>query len=176
MSLTLLRAGLLAGVSAILAAAQGQPETTQDSALQALLKEVRALRVAIEQSNRIAPRIQIVVARMQTQEERVRNASRRLQDVRDKLADTVSRRAKDAQNIKAIESQQSLVVDPNARKQFENDVAGFKSEDEALAAVEQQLRAQESEANAELTREQARLDEANDSLNALQRALSAQQN
>ncbi len=58
---------------------------TADVTLQSLLKEMHALRAALEQTNRVGPRIQIALARMQAQEERVRNATRELQQVRNQI-------------------------------------------------------------------------------------------
>jgi len=84
--------------------AQRPADVSKDATIQALLKEVHALRVAMEQSNQIGPRIQIVLARIQLQEERVRNATRQLQDARDKVAESQTRKTEFADRIKQIES------------------------------------------------------------------------
>jgi hypothetical protein len=164
MSFTLLRSSILITIYSFLAVAQTPAETSQEATMQALLKEVRALRLAIEQSNQIAPRIQIAVARMQAQEERVRNATRHLQEVRDKIADTESKRAKGEQLIKMFESQHD-----------ESDLNAFKAEAETLNSLEQQLRVQEADANAQLQREEGLLDEANNTLKAIERSLAERQ-
>src|SRR6185369_17626856 len=62
------------------------PAASGDPAIQALLAEVRALRVAMEQMASAGPRIQLFTARLQLQENRVNNMIRRLDTVRDSLA------------------------------------------------------------------------------------------
>src|SRR5262245_50764521 len=61
------------------------PAPAGDPTIQALLGEVRALRVAMEQMASAGPRIQLFTARLQLQETRVNNMIRRLDDVRDRL-------------------------------------------------------------------------------------------
>src|SRR5215472_4812988 len=77
-----LRASLLA----LLISCFAVPVAAQETTLETLLKEVRALRIAMERSNQIGPRIQIALARIQLQEERVRNATRQLDAARENLS------------------------------------------------------------------------------------------
>src|SRR6266849_11081501 len=97
MRLVPIRNLILLAIATYPAIAQQAP---QDATIQALLKEVHALRLAMEQSNQTGPRIQIALARIQLQEERVRNATRQLQDARDKVADIQTRRARFAEGIR----------------------------------------------------------------------------
>src|SRR2546430_14423384 len=98
------------------ATAQDPADTSRDAIVQALLKEVHALRIAMEHGTQIGPRIQIALARIQMQEERVRNATRQLQDVRDKLAEVQTRKTDLTDQTKHIEALLALLTDPNTRK------------------------------------------------------------
>src|SRR6266446_3931271 len=103
MQLPLIRSSIAVLLTSCFAIAQQPADRSQDATIQALLKEVHALRVALEQTNQIGPRIQIVLARIQMQEERVRNSTRQLQEVRDKVADIQTKRTEDADQIKQFE-------------------------------------------------------------------------
>lgn len=171
----ILMRGLLAILLTASFAVAQEPAGSQDATIQALLKEVHALRITLERSNQIGPKIQIALARMQLQEERVRNATRQLQDARDRIADIEIKRAESADRIKQVEVQQAQIVDPNARKQVDFDLSSMKTELEHLGALEQQVRAKESEANSLLLGEQARWNEANDLLTSIERMLTSTQ-
>jgi hypothetical protein len=171
MQLALVRSSIAVLLTASFAIAQQPASVSQDAPIQALLKEVRALRIAMEQSNQIGPRIQIVLARIQIQEERVRNATRQLQDARDKVADVQTRKAALADRVRQFETQ---IIDPNKsawRKQMEFELNETKAEIERANALEQQYRAREAEANSLLLTEQGRWNEANDQLTSIERAL-----
>jgi hypothetical protein len=175
MHLTLLRGSIAVVLGCCFAIAQQPADKSQDATIQALLREVHLLRVALEQSNQIAPRIQIALAQIQLQEERVRNATRQLQDARDKVSDVQTKKSENADRIKQFEALQAQTVDPNARKQMEFDLTEMKSAIDRLTAREQQYRAKEAEANALLLTEQDRWNEANDLLKSIERALAQPQ-
>ena len=67
-------------------------QTSSDGTIQALLAEVRQLRLALERSAVVAPRIQITLHRMQIQQNSVFRASRELENVRDLLAKSAASR------------------------------------------------------------------------------------
>jgi predicted phage tail protein len=157
-----------------LAAAQ-DPAGSQDATLQTLLKEVHALRIALERSNQIGPKVQIALARMQVQEERVRNASRQLQDARDRIRNVQNKLAETADHLKQVEALQVQTVDPNARKQMDLELMGGKAELGQLGTLEQQFRAQEAEANSLVLSEQAKWNEINDALASIERMLAPMQ-
>jgi hypothetical protein len=175
MQLTLIRSSFLVLLTSSAVVAQQPADVSQAATIQALLKEVHALRLALEQSNQIGPRIQIVLARIQLQEERVRIATRQLEDARDKAADMQARRTENADRIKLVEAQQAQIVDPNAKKQMEFDLSEMKAGIERLSVLEQQFRAKEAEASSLLTAEQGRWNEANDMLKSIERALASTQ-
>jgi hypothetical protein len=157
------------------ATAQEPADPSKDTTIQALLKEVHALRIAMEQTNQIGPRIQIILARIQLQEERVRNATRELQDARDRLADTQTKKTELADRARQLEMPQHQSTDPNARRQMDFELAELKATVERMGVLEQQLRVREAEANSLLVNEQGRWNEANNMLTAIAHALATAQ-
>ncbi|MBZ5626174.1 MAG: hypothetical protein LAQ69_46940 [Acidobacteriia bacterium] len=167
--------GLLAALFASSFAVAQVPAAPQDATIQALLKEVHALRIALERSNQIGPKIQIALARMQLQEERVRNATQQLQDIRDRLVGIQSNRAEGIDRIKQLETHQVQTVDPEMRKQMDSQLSETRAQVERTGALEQQFRAREGEAYSLLLSEQARWNEANDLLTSIERMLAPPQ-
>src|SRR5258708_16501875 len=145
LSRSLLPALFLACLTAIAQAKDAPPASAQQPTLQALLNEVRLLRAALERSNLLAPKIQIALARMQFEEERVRTATRRVETAHDEVSNAQHRRAELTDRLKNVESAANQAVDPNTRKQFENEVAAVKAELERFAAIEAQYRAHNRE-------------------------------
>jgi predicted nucleic acid-binding Zn-ribbon protein len=161
----------LSACFATIAAAQTASPPPQETTLQALLNEVRALRIALERSNQIAPRIQIALARMQFQQEHVRNGARQAESAHDEVSHLQLKRTEVTDNIKEVESRLNQSVDQNERKGMEHEIAGLKAELERLNAQELQARTRESESSALLQTEQAKWVETNDQLAAMERAL-----
>jgi len=147
-------------------------EPAQDATLQTLLKEVRALRIALERSNQMGPKVQIALARMQLQEERVRNANRQWQEARDRAANIQNKVAELGDRIKHVEAQQAQTVDPNLRKQMDLDLMATKGELAQLGTLDQQMRAREAEAGSVVLSEQAKWNEVNDLLTSIERMLA----
>src|SRR5687767_14532699 len=83
------KASCLIIISAIfvtgVAAARSQSQEPQ-GVLSALLVEVRGLRAAMEQMASAGPRVQLALGRLQLQEQRLNTLVRRLEGVRDQLA------------------------------------------------------------------------------------------
>jgi chromosome segregation ATPase len=162
-------------IAAGLVAAQQPVQPSQDATIQALLNEVHALRLALEQSNRIGPAVQIAVAQMQMMDERVRNAAKQLQDIRDKIAESNSRKTSLQAGIKQMETQEGQAVDQNAKSRIEDNISSLKSALENQTAVVQQLQAKEADASSQLANEQNRWNEINDKLKTLELALAGPQ-
>ncbi len=144
----------------------------QEATLQTLLKEVHALRIAMEHSNQIAPKVQIALARMQLQEERVRNANRQLQDARNRIRDFENKQAEISDRIKQTETQQAQTVDPNTRKQMDLEIQVLNAELAQFSKLQEQTQVQEAEANSQLLNEQAKWNEVNDLLTSIERMLA----
>lgn len=129
--------------------AQNPPAT-----LDALMTEVRELRLAIERSTLLGTRTQIAIQRLQVQQERVTQTEQKLEDARRMLTQYQQGRLGLAAELKDLESQVLRTTDPNARIAFEARIEAGKR---SLADVtgEAPLRARESELLYQFQNEQA---------------------
>jgi hypothetical protein len=178
------------GVIVLLFVTLGQPsaqaQTTSDGTIQALLAEVRQLRLALERSAVVAPRIQLTLHRMQFQQEAVSRVSRQLEDIRSQMAGSASVEEKEIANIRAhmkeVEARSAQELDPARRKVLEDEVSRLRQRLEKGAEKTDQQRLNEaqqiaraSELAGRLQTEQAKLDELGERLNTLERLLDAPQ-
>jgi hypothetical protein len=75
----LLKLGLLAFLPALAVTAPAAAQTNSDNAtIQSLLAEVRQLRLAVERSLSLTPRMQLLLQRAQVQEQKVARISQQL--------------------------------------------------------------------------------------------------
>ena len=158
------------------AAARGQspaqPSDTQ--VLQALLGEVRQLRISLERATIVSTRMQMALQRMRLQEERVTRVSQQLEETRKTIGEFESEKPRIAERIKDVEEHARQTADPMARGQMEADYKGMKTHLEQVNVLQEQRRAREGELASQLLAEQAKLNELNDRLNQMERALEPQ--
>src|SRR5260370_31586003 len=102
-----------------------QPGTTdsiQDKGtLQALLTEVRQLRLALERSTSVVPRIQLAFQRLQLQQDRVDRLSKQLQDSHKQTAATGVGKARVVASIQQLEVRISQEQDPTRHRALESE-------------------------------------------------------
>ena len=151
--------------------AQSTPATlTSDP----LLAEVRGLRADLHQAAGASIRAQLLVARLQLQEQRITVLSGQLVDVRRQLAGKQSEVVPLAEGVRRLE--EALLNpsrDPAQQRDLEANLAGRKT---ALAQLQRevaQLRAQEAELLNHITNEQNRWSDFNTRLDQLERELPA---
>jgi chromosome segregation ATPase len=147
--------------------AQGENEQT----MQALLNEVRQLRLAIQRSNLSAYHAQLIIERMRSQRQHVDRLAERLRDTRDRIANGKIPQAEFQHELKKIERLLSQDVPAERREDLEEQQDVFKTRLAALAKEETRLQEVESQLNTQLQIEQARLTELDDQLDALRREL-----
>jgi chromosome segregation ATPase len=152
--------------------AQSPPAPSDSSVIQALLSEVHQLRLALERSNTIGPRIQLAVERVKLQQPAVTRLSEQLESVRRDLERAQPDEARFVGQIKAMETELSQTVDPAARNRMESTVKEMQIALEQGQKVVAALRSREAELSARLQTEQATLDGLNDRLSQIERALS----
>jgi hypothetical protein len=117
----MIRFALLAAALAAPSIASAQsPAPGAPDVLKELLVEVRGLRVAMERAATVGARIQLLVARVQMQEQRIAESSRRAVTVREELS-----------RIDAGLSQQGAMI-----KQFERSVASGRASAEEQRDIE----------------------------------------
>jgi len=153
-------------------AAQAQTQAPATPTIEALLKEVHQLRLALERLAQIAPRIQIAVERLKVQQEKVARTAQQLEELRRDLDRRRSDQPKIQQRLQAIESQASQAVDPGRRRELDEGLKMFKVEAEEHEKSLQQMQAREGELSGQLQTEQSRLTELNDRLDQMERALN----
>lgn len=155
------------------AAAQAQPQPQDSQVIQALLSEVHQLRIALERSSVIGPRIQLAVERVKLQQDAVRHIADQLEGVKHELEGVQSDEARISEMIRNAETTMSQTTDPVERKQLGEMLKEGKPHLEQQQRTEQSLRSREAELSGRLQTEQASLDGLNDRLNQIERALSA---
>jgi len=162
----------LASLVCLCFVARAQAPASDVQTLQALLAEVHQLRVALERSTQIAPRIQIAVERLKLQQEQVARVARQLDDLRNNLDHSRTEQPKIQQRFEHLNSAAAQATDPQQRKDLDDQLGFFKVEAEQAEKSVQQLQARESDLASQLQSEQARLTELNDRLDQMERALN----
>jgi chromosome segregation ATPase len=151
-------------------AAQGENAQT----MQALLNEVRQLRLAIQQSTLSVYRAQVIVERMRSQQQRVDRLNERLREIRDRIANWKMGQSDMQNEMKMIEGRINRATEAAERANLEEHQERMKTRLASMAQENTRLLEQESQLAAQLNIEQARLTELNDQLDALQRELEIQ--
>jgi chromosome segregation ATPase len=125
----------------------------------------------VERTLSLGPRIQIILQRVQYQEQKVLRAQQRLDEVRKQIAAETARQAGATERLAKIEQDISAESDNARRSQLEDMRAGLKL---VLGnGPDQQLRAREAELANALETEQAALNDLNEKLDALERQMEA---
>ena len=183
--------GILAGIA--LAAvvlwtpaliAQSSPAQRQTMAADpsaALLAEVRALRAEIAEVSRISLRSQLLVARVQLQEQRIIYLDRRRAEIASRVADAAEKTRQVGARMSGMEealeemrSGRSTVPAAQAedlRRDITSQLVGLRTEFHAAQTQEQALRAEEADITSGLAAEQGRWNDFNSRLDELERAL-----
>jgi len=154
----------------------GQPQQApaDSSAIQTLIQEVRLLRLAIEKSSTLVPRLQITLARQQTQQDRVDRLEEKLQTLRNQAAADSTSKENMAATLAHFDEQSRSEENPAIRKQLTDAAAGMRMELEHQTQREQQVRSQEAELVAQIKLEQAKLSELSNQLDQLDRKMQEQ--
>ena len=151
--------------------AQGESEQT----MQALVNEVRQLRLAIQRSNLSAHHSQVVIERMRSQQQTVDRVADRLRWAREEASRhrmyMPLQQAEIQNRLKLIEGDLSENLSANARRAKERELETTKQRLGMMGQEETRVRETESQLAAQLQIEQAKLAELNDQLDALQREL-----
>src|SRR5437870_4872663 len=86
-------------------AAQAQTNPSESQTMQTLLSEVRQLRLALERSTLIGPRIQILVERLKLQQDHITRISRQLEDIHREMDQRRSDQQRMQQGMQRLDSQ-----------------------------------------------------------------------
>lgn len=154
---------------AVPASAQSAPP---GDPLRELLTEVRALRMAVERAATVGTRLQVLVARVQLQEQRISDLSTRLAGVRSELRNIETGTGPMAAQLERFEEAIAETRDPEERRAAEQQVAMIKAQVDALERRRQELMADEAFLSQQLSMEQGRWTDFNDRLEQLERDLT----
>jgi chromosome segregation ATPase len=146
-----------------------QPDSGQT--MQALLGEVRQLRLAIQRSNLNTYHAQVTLERLRLQQQRVDRLTEKLGEARKELAAMRRNMAELPEASKKLEAQLARESDTNKRRELEGKQELFKSMIESAPEDVARLQATESELSGQLQIEQVKLNELNDRLDTLQKEL-----
>lgn len=137
-----------------------------------LLKEVRALRIAMERAATVGARIQLLVARVQLQEQRIAELSRRAAVVRDELSKADAAIAASSAEAKRYEGFLERGVPAEDRGQIERQLEIFKAQLAALEKRRQDLANEEALLSQQISTDQGRWTDVNNQLDQLERSLT----
>jgi len=176
------RARSLIGVAAIGACAltafgaaprAAQPPAVADPIAQ-LLVEVHALRLTMEQQATMSPRIQVTLARLSIEEQRISQLTSQLNGIREQLSSMGAVGGPGMkEHVAELESRLTIEVDPAKRAQFEAELRGTKQAITIQTAMQERLRERENDAAQALATEQARWNELSVRLDDLERLMGA---
>ena len=142
------------------------PDTTT-----ALLNEVRALRLAIERTNAVAPRVQLTLARLNIEEQRVTQLSAQLDKVRQELSQASTGAQHTTDRLADIERELQTATDEKVRRQLDEERRAMTSVLRLNAVQLEQLRVRETDGAQALSTEQNRWIDLNSKLDELERLL-----
>jgi chromosome segregation ATPase len=160
--------GCFAAATVLAAQTPGNSDTMRE-----LLAEVRGLRLALERAATSGPRIQVLMARVQVQEQRMLNLTNRLTAVRGEIASIDQQLPSITMTMRQLEQQIKRVSEPNEREALEEQVAGLRMQNETSLARRQELASEDALLAQQLGDEQTRANELQDRLDQLERSLAA---
>jgi chromosome segregation ATPase len=167
----MLRAILLLTVSLVAVPSSAVAQARTDDPIRELLSEVRLLRQALERAATTGTRIQLLVARVQLQEQRVGDLSRRLDGARSELRDLERVLAPTGQEVESFEEKAAQSTDPQERRGAEQHAARMKVQLAGMERRRQELTNDDAMLSQQLSTEQNRLADFNERLEQLEQSL-----
>ena len=137
-----------------------------------LLAEVRALRAEVRQMTSAGIRTQLLVGRLQLQEQRVVSAARQLAETQSALKSTEEQLAGEKARVRQLEEAGARAAG-QGRASFQQAITDAGTQIEEMQRQEFQLQTREKDLQRTLNDEQVRWTNFNDRLDALERSLPA---
>lgn len=160
---------LVVGVTGSARGQQRTPPTATAATMDDVLNELRALRAELKESSAASLRAQLLVARLQLQEQRINTVWRQLSEVDDKLQVNDQGRGAPEQVLKL------MGVEPGAEppKEMGPIVEMFRNQMTANAKTDSDLKLRQAELMQLMTQEQSQWSMLNAQLEALEKAVTA---
>jgi predicted nucleic acid-binding Zn-ribbon protein len=153
------------------ARAQNQRPPEDQELIKALLVEVRLLRQAFERLNLNGYRSQILVERIRAQNDKVARLSRSVDDARDEVSDTLTAVNQINERMKSTDAMVQQETDEKRRAPMEQELKELKLVADVQKQREQRVREREHRLTEQLRLEQAKLDDFEGRLDALEREI-----
>jgi chromosome segregation ATPase len=153
---------------------RGQQDTPDSGQQKALVSEVRALRLAIERAAASTSQSQLLLGRVQLQENRLAILSRQYQEARGRTMDAQMAQAELEHQLQRTQAglESSTQRPPEERQALEDRITQLKGQVARQQARTAQLRADETGAADVLATEQQRWADFNQRLESIERTLS----
>jgi chromosome segregation ATPase len=162
---------VLAGVGTVLFA-EGSRTPVDGSSADALLAEIRALRAESTQIMSAGIRVQLLIARLQLQEQRVVTAAQQHADAQNALAAVQGRIDGERARVRQLEDAAARALG-QGRATYQHAIVEAGTQIEQQQRQELELQAREKELRKAVNDEQLRWADFNDRLDALERSLPA---
>jgi chromosome segregation ATPase len=163
-------AGVVCAAPSIASAQPAAPAAPD--VLSELLVEVRGLRVAMERAATVGARIQLLVARVQMQEQRIAEATRRASAIRDDLSAVDMQIAQLSVMVKQFESApDGGRLSPEDQRQVESMIEIQKQQVAAAEKRRQELVTEDALLSQQIATDQSRWSDVNAQLDELERSL-----
>jgi hypothetical protein len=166
----MLTAGVLATAGFTTLAAQVDRPPADD--MKALVAEVRALRQAVERSTATASQAQLLLGRVQLQENRLAALGRQYQEARGRSLDAQMARTEIEQQIQLTTAASRAATEAEERQSIEQRLPELKNNLSRAQARAAQEQADEAAAFEALSTEQRRWSDFNERLEALERTIA----
>jgi chromosome segregation ATPase len=153
------------------AAAQSTAPPAPD-VLRELLAEVRGLRLAMERAATVGARIQLLVARVQMQETRIAELSRRAVTVREEIGRIDAAVAQQSEMLKQFERGAQSRANPDEQRELEGMVEMHKQQIALAEKRRQELASEEAQLAQQIAADQSRWSDVNNQLDELERSLT----
>jgi chromosome segregation ATPase len=164
---------LLIGITITVALRAQTPASASNDAVAALVAEIRALRTELSQVASASVRSQLLVTRVQLQEQRLMHLDRQRAEVSAKLGEVEKMRVMFAGQVKQLQTQSTQSGDAKEREAAQFVIEGMKNQLQAAQASEAALRAEQDALLNSMSAEQSRWSDFNGRLDELERALPA---
>jgi hypothetical protein len=152
------------------------PPKTVTPSSDELLTEVRGLRADLQQAARASLRAQLLVGRLQLQEQRINVVAGQLAEVRRLIGVKQSGQIQMTEHLRQLdEALRNGTMPLEQQKDVENQIPFLKAQLAQMQLEEQQLRLQETEVSGDLTTEQGRWLDFNSRLDELESQLPVSQ-
>ena len=151
---------------------RAEPRAQNPDPMRELLVEVRGLRVAMEQLASAGPRVQLMFGRLQLQEQRINDQTRKLDAVRGQLAKVQDEETRQRNELLRLEEFVRANPGSDERPELEKSFPHMKKHLSNLTAETQRLQVEEANLSSLISAEQNRWMDINRALDELDRALT----